>query len=729
MPTIASKFSFERLCYVLFGLATVFLLGVGVWEIAAPFGAGHAAVLPARAIMADNMVHYGILYPVRAYSAQAPDISQAYAHHPWGTYYLFALVRLLFGRHEWAIRLVPVCMSVAMPALLFFVAARLWGKLAGALAALGWAVLPIALAFAQFPSFEMFALAGILGILLAGLRYDERRSTRRLFELIGVTVLAVNTDWIASLWVCLVVATTLLVTVFGPHRFVQERDLRRLLQGVLGSGLVVVLTVLLYVWVFKRAGLFEDFTGSADFRARGNEQPFLEVLRHRRYWIEVMFTKPGLTLGVLGALVMVTRVVVLRSFKESLPLFVLFVAAFHYVYFKNGADIHIYWPLPFAAQFCLSLGVLGATLESGLRRWARGERHLLRGTRASYVALGALGVAALAVLPDGLRALDYSRDTGFRLNDDGQLNLQDYDKNLALKSFQPQIKPGKTVMLHSSLFPNWSQEYALERPTVIRTQAGGIRTANAEHIVFDLRFAPSTTLSWARNVRHVVVGPYLFLNLAATGETTTAQGFVERAPTLLERYFVQAHDPIRRIAPDPYLTWELREHLAISPNPVPTGLAQPEHRVDAYNVAVATKDESRAQGLLAELERGLLKQSARRFTDGTRLLGHRLLAGSPPIIDVYFLAARALGPDAFFDVRSRVLEAPSVSFVVADDKEKKYGVGFLIPPAIWKPGMLYVSRVEVRERPGKERFYGRWRGTASPQLAQGSETILLFERP
>jgi len=52
-----------------------------------------------------------------------------------------------------------------------------------------------------------------------------------------------------------------------------------------------------------------------------------------------------------------------------------------------------------------------------------------------------------------------------------------------------------------------------------------------------------------------------------------------------------------------------------------------------------------------------------------------------------------------------------------------------MPPSIWKPGMLYVSRVEVRERPGHEQFFGQWIGAMRPRLAGNSERIPLFERP
>jgi len=61
-------------------------------------------------------------------------------------------------------------------------------------------------------------------------------------------------------------------------------------------------TLLIYVASFRQAGLLKDWLDSAEIRARGNELPFSEILRHRRYWVEVMFTKPGILVGLLGAL-------------------------------------------------------------------------------------------------------------------------------------------------------------------------------------------------------------------------------------------------------------------------------------------------------------------------------------------------------------------------------------------------------------------------------------------
>jgi 4-amino-4-deoxy-L-arabinose transferase-like glycosyltransferase len=736
-----SKWSLvDRISYGVLGLTTLVMLIVGLWEIAAPFGAGHVAVLPARAIMADNMVTYGILYPVRAYSNQAPDIAQAYAHHPWGTYYLFGLTRLVFGRHEWAIRIVPVCLNVGMPSLLFFVAHRLWGKVAGAAAALGWVVLPITLAFAQFPAFETFSLAGMLAVTLSGLRFAETRSSRRWVELLCVSFLAANTDWIASLYVLATAATVLFLLVFDPRRNVPDAHLRSLLRGALSSALVVLAVIALYVYLFREIGLYDDFLGSADHRAQGNDLPLTEVLKHRRYWLELMFTKLGFWIAGVGTLVSLGRLFAFRRMTELLPLLLTLVATIHYVHFKNGADVHIYWPLPFAGTLALSLAVLTRTLEDALVLWrtrrdpqeaaASVSRDARAGQRgASLWALGTVGAVALGLFPDALRALDYARDSGCRLNDDGQLNLQDYDKVAALEHFKRLVPKGQRVMLQSSMWPNWSQDYALERPTVVRSSLRGPNPTGAHHALFDLRYAPSTTLSWAQSLKHEVIGPFLYVDSMAPGNEGPVLGFQAQSPGWFRRYFVQAHDPIYGVVADPYRTWEHCAHLATSPNPVPSGLDRPEHRRIAHNVAVEQRNVALAAQLRAALESTLDRSSARQYRGGTRLLGHRLLPTVPPRLEVYFLAAGPLSLDSFFDVRSRVLAAPFGSWVSADDKEKRYGTNFEFHPGIWKAGFIYVSEVEVRERPGRERFYGLWLGASRPRPETGAELIALFERP
>ncbi|MGE5783663.1 MAG: ArnT family glycosyltransferase, partial [Myxococcales bacterium] len=584
----------ERIArYAILGF-TLWMLAVGLWEIAAPFGAGHAAVLPARGIIADNMLEYGIGYPVRNYAASRPTPEAAYAHHPFGTYYLFLLSRALLGRHEWAIRLVPVLVSSAMPWLLYATAKRLYGTIAGMLAAFGWCVLPITLAFAQFPSFEMFSLGGMLLVCLATLRLQEEMTWRRMAGLLGAVFVAINTDWMATLFVTALSIIAAGAVAFAPAASTERLPARRILQVLFLVAAVVATTLLWYVSSFHRAGLLQDWLSSAGLRSRGSELPLSEVIAHRRYWIEVMFTKPGILIGLVSAAVLVVRLVALRQFRDVYPSLLLVTATIHYVYFKNGADVHIYWPLPFAAQFCLGLSVLAGSVEWVGRWLERLHTAKLSERNASWVTLGLGALVPVLVLPDGLRALDYSRDSGCRLNDDGQLNLQDFDKNLALTRFKAEIPKRKLVILRESMFPNWSQDWAIERPTAALPGLGVPLIGNSRYALFDVRYAPPTLSPWAVQSRTRVVGPYWFVDSDLRPEEFVAYGFEEREPSILEKLLLQAHDPIRTIVPDPCRTWEYRHHLSQEPNPEPPGLDSADKLRILHNVLVARGDQSGA---------------------------------------------------------------------------------------------------------------------------------------
>ncbi len=697
------------------------MLVVGLYEIQAPFGAGHVAVLPARAMIADNMLEYGIAYPVREITLGAPPIERAYAHHPFGTYFLFAVLRGLFGRGEWVIRLLPVLVSTVMPLLCFGVARQLWGKSAGLLAAVGWVVLPIALAFAQFPSFEMFSAAAWLWLTWAALRYRRSGSRRAAAAVVLCLVVSLHTDWIAALYAGMVMVWLTLDMAFSSKEGWRVAHYRTFLVLVLAAAAVFAVSFGGYLVFFERAGLLWDWLSSARARARDNELPLSQVLLARRFWVELMFTKLGLGLGVLGAIVFAVRVFWLRRMTELLPLGMLLVAAFHYFTFKNGADVHIYWPLPFAVSFALGLGALGASLGELGRRFAPGRTGLCRALAAVPAAFAAL------MLPDALRALDYARDTGCRLNDDGHLNLQDYDKTLALESFSRRIPRDARVGLHTSMLPNWSQDYALARPTIVTGQIGFVRT---DHLIFDTRLAPDSAFEWAAGVGAlVVIGPYVLAERNSSLSPLTAFDFVERAPSLYQRLLVQDHDPLREIAADPFLAWELRMHLGQLSDEVLASPSSPEqHRVYCNWLFSRGRTIEHAQ-CRHELLRGFDRGTRTEYERGVTLLGHRVEPGTPMRLRLLFEAGESLSPGMRFVVSSRVTEPPGMSWVMRDDKTKRVSTGFVIPPGRFMPGFVYSMLVEVRPRPGREVYFGSWIEPGLRLRSGGfAQPILLLER-
>lgn len=716
-------------------VAAGWLLLAGTWEIAGPVSAGHFAVTASRGIIADNMLSWGILAPVRQYTSLPPDPSQYYAHHPWGTFWLITGLTKVFGRHEAVVRLMPVLMTSASALLLFGVGRALYGAVSGALAAISYGVLPIVLAFAQFPGFEG---PTVFGCLLGSWGYVHMVQNWS-WRWMAVSVLgfgwSFQADWIGFVFAAFVLGAVLVGHWALPERWYGPVHTRRLAQWWALTAIAATATLALYWLYFERAGLLDDLVRSAQARTAGGERTLLQMLAARRYWIEVMFTPLALVIGVLAVPVFLGRLVLGRSALEILPLGMLVMASLHYVLFPNGADVHIYWPLPFAPYCALSVAVLARSLGDGAD-WVLRRRNAPGAARHAPTAAACLFLLiSLAMLPDGLTAFDYSRMTGGRLNDDGHLNLQDLDKATALAWFKRRMPSRQLVRLHTSMGSSWAYEWTLRRPTrPIHVVPGRSARHRAQYFVADSRFMlPEDLMALATEHRVTAVGPFWFVDTARAAAAIEAYRFEEREPTCFERCAIQAHDPIRTVREDPLSTWELRYHYAAPPGPIPT--QNPRDVEDlriAHNLAVSQGQTGHAVRLHAKLLSSLDRSPATEYDDGTKLVGVRYVRGVAPKLNVYFAARGPLYYDASYHVRSKIEARKAWSLVGTDDKEKKIGPGFSVPPALWKKGFVYVWTSEIRHRPGRERFCGFWDSHDSgpfPQPVGGPSRTTLLTLP
>jgi len=700
--------------------STCFMLFVGLWEIAMPISGGHFAVVGSRGIIADNFLIWKMISPVREYFQSAPRGTEVYAHHPWITFWIIGVCRSVLGRHDWIPRLYPVVMNTLMPGLFYLFGRSLWGAIPGALCALGWSVLPVTLAFAQFPGFEVPVIFGCIGFSWAVVRFRQT-GLNRFGALAVLTILfTAQTDWTATLYVLLVCGLAILGLAFAPASHLAPVPPRRALRYWVLALAAVGVCLLFYVHAFDQLGLTQDWLHSAEFRASGHELPFSDVLHGRRFWLETMFTELGVATILLGAVVMLARLAVTRRFEEWLPLTLLLVSSIHYFYFKNAADIHIYWPLPFAAQFSLSLGAIAASALSLLGN-GEGQRSSFR---AELGVLLSLALIAVIMVPDAIRGLNFSRDTGGRFNEHGRLILQDVDKNIALRFFAKDIPKQARVLLDSSMRPNWAQEFALERP---------IGEVNLQHLgkggpdryrVLDSRFVPGAELSQIATQSPVkVVGPYWFIDGDKDSSPINALRFVNREPNLWERCLVQAHDPVQTIEPDPFATWELRLHFGQTPNPEPSVAPKDLDQIRiVHNLAVQLGDTEAVKKYLEQLEHSLDHVYDHASSQGARLIGQRLVGGVLKRLELYFIAPGPLDANLTYSIWSVVKQRASLSLVIPDDTIKSHSFKFTIPPALWKPGMLYVSISDIRKRPGLEWFDGAW--TTSQGVRTKDEPVL-----
>lgn len=689
-----------------------FMLIVGLWEIGMPVANGHFAVVGSRGIIADNFIIWKMMSPVRSYCLSAPRGTDVYAHHPWITFWLIGACRYIFGRHDWVPRIYPVVMNTLMPGLLYLFGRALWGVIPGALCALGWAVLPITLAFAQFPGFEVPVVFGAVAFSWAAVRFRQTGNARWGWLAVAAIAFTAQTDWTATLYVSLVCGLAILGLAFAPAASLVPMPNRRALRfwvlGVAALGACVSF----YLVAFDKLGVTQDWLHSAEFRATGNKEPFAEVLKGRRFWLEASFTELGIIVMGVGAVLMLLRLLQKRRFEDWLPLVFLLVSTIHYFYFKNAADIHIYWPLPFAAQFALSLGVIAASLLALIRR-QKPNGH--RGYEFSVL----LGMATLTVLilPDGIRGLNFARNTGGRFNEHGRLILQDVDKTNALRFFAPRIPPNARVALDSTMHPNWAQEFALERATSEVNLAHSSRNGAERYRFLDARFSPASTLLQIASQSPVAtVGPFWFIDSAKDPSPLIAYRFVNREPKWWERFFIQAHDPMQSIEPDPLATWELRLHLNQTPNPEPS---QPPRDLEdlriLHNLAVVLGDKDAVNKYRERLERSLDHTFDEPSPNGTRFVGQRFVRGVLNRLELYFLASGPLDGNATYNIWSVVKRRAALSLVVPDDTTKSHSLRFTIPPPLWKPGMIYVSISEIRKRPGVEVFDGAWSNSPGGQ--------------
>ncbi len=447
------------------------------------------------------------------------------------------------------------------------------------------------------------------------------------------------------------------------------------------------------------------------------------MLDSRRYWIELSFSPIAIALGKLAAVVALLRLVVLRREHEVIPLAVLLMAAVQYIVFKQGADIHVFWPHYFAAFFALGMGAVVATLAPLLAR-GRPRFVVLSGGRAPAVALGVVLLPILAVARDGVPALRYARDTGGRFNEKGLLIHSDGAKTAFLRSLDRSLPRSAVVAMHDGMKATWGQVWTLggriladhrPQPARSRRPGGGVWLADTRFLSSD---AQATI---ARDFHVTAVGPFWKVTEGDPAAPLDAFSFVEREPSWWEWYLVSGTEPHREVVADPWLTWELRTHLGQPADPPSTAPVTLEQKRVAYNGAVGGGDTARADALYAEIERELAPVHA-AFDDGTEIVGTTFHEGARPLLTIFVKAGGPLA-DVQLSVKSRVTAKAAWSTTMADPLERDVGVPLGLSPARWKKGFLYSDPVAIRKRPGTEVFRASLAGRSPPKRVGGAREV------
>ena len=735
----------ERVARIAAWIASVFFLACAAWEIAGPLLAGHYASSASVGIIAENMWKWRILGPVWEYTAARPGPEAYYCHHPWGIFWTTALLMKVLGRHDFVCRLAPVLLSAATPPLLYGIGRAIWRPAAGAAAAIGFVVLPISLAFANFNALEVplmaWTLLGLFGLVRHLQTYRRRFA---VIATIGFT-LAMNADWPAFVLVSEILAFGLLRQYVLPQRVFGRVNERRYAALWIALASAAVLTFALHAILFLKAGKLTDLLAAYSLRSAGAEVPLSTVLASRRYWIELTFTPVAIVIGKLAAIVCALRLLATRREIEAIPLFYLGMAVFQYVVFKQGADVHVFWPHTFAAYFALALGALVTSLTSVLAlAWRRRPRVArLRVEHAPLIALAIVVLPLALVLRDSLPALAYARGTGGRFNEKGLLIDSDGAATSFLKWLAARLPPSAPVEMHEGMKPTWAQVWALGGRVVAVNRPVPKTPAPPEKSTYlvDTRFLLDPAQEeLASRFRVVAVGPFWQIDRSARG-SIEAFAIRESEPSWLTWYLVSGTEPVRSIEPDPLLTWELRTHFHQDVAPLDLDAALEaastssktslDDRRILHNAAMIAGDQPRVQALFAEIQAALSPPRA-RFDDGTELLGVRFVDGACPELVLVLRAAGPTPPDVQLTVRSKVVERAKLSTTMPDPTDREVGLPLPIAPERWKRGFLYADHVPIRKRPGREvfaaSFWSRRRG-AFPKPADGRRAVEVLALP
>jgi len=723
----------ERIAKGVVVAATVWYALAVVWCLAAHIGNGHDALTGSRGIMADNMIHWGIWGPVREYELDRPGTDLYYTHHPFGTYWVVAIFARVLGRHEWVPRLVPVLMSIASPPLLYGIARRLWDPVCGALTALAYSVVPITLAFGNLAGFEVPTVFACLLTTWGYLRFAERWQKRwMLVSLLGV-LWGANVDWNYVLFLGPVLGGLAIGYLFLPSRWVGRIPARPFSQWALLAAAIATITVVGWFWYFHKINAITGLLESDFKRSKGSELPIDSVVASRRYWIDVTFTPLAVLLGKIAVPILVLRVFLARRVNEIFVLAIWTMGFVTYTKFKNGADVHIYWPFAFGAYFALAMGML-AWCAMWLSRWifARLKRPDTRGL-VPLVTLGYMGLVPLLILPDGIEALHYARQTGGRFNEKGARDFRDVDKAEALMWMSERMVPDVIVELHDGMHSTWANDWAVRHK--LKGLSGPPNTdapALERYYVADLEFmAPLDQKKMFDTFKVVVVDHFAMVDRSAPKGPAEAYVFDEREPTLLEWYFRYGTQPVRTVRPDAWATWEMRDAWSQTPNPPPTGTPETLEQIRiAHNIAVSAGQAKAAEDYQEQLVARIDTSISAAFNDGTRLLGLKYTPGVAPALALFFRAAGTPADEVSFAIASVVDARKPLSLVPPDDRIKQLGAPFLMSTRVWRVGYIYSERCEVHHRAGRERFAGRFEPLAkdgkAPKPLDGSSEVPLL---
>jgi hypothetical protein len=730
----------ERVARAVVILASVWFGFTAFWGLFAIPGGGHLGAGSAGNVMAaEQMLKWHIVYPAwNWYDGHPPPPSAYICHHPFGQYWVPAVFLAIFHHHDFVVRLPATLMSLAIPPLLYGIARERWGAGMGAVAAAAYVVLPISVGFSQFNNLETYCIFGALLFFWGHSRHMVTGKRRHLWASLVGLCFACSGDWAGYLLVGPMVVWALVRAFVLPVRLTPRFNRSTYARWWALSVSIAVGSVLLWLILFFKAGQLIDWVGAAQARGGGEGLKLRAVLDARKTWLDFSFTPLAILLGKIAAPVCLLRLLVTRRDEETYSLSLLFGAVAQYLGFKQGADVHIFWPHYFAPYFALALAQLvhasGAVVGFVVRRFSLRLAPVV----AAWTALSIGLVPAVAMAHDGFKSLWVWRRTGGRYDENGILIRSHLDMlDVVEQVINPRTIRGTPIDTHPSAQWGWEHQWkfqGLNEDVLLPLSS----TPSAASHPFWIARPSGMNADEQRKIvgsAHVrVYGDVWLVDQREPAAPLDAYSMNEREPNPIEWLLFNPTEPHRQVGtqPDPWLTWEWRMHLgqsALAPTSEPGTLD--EMRI-AHNIAVLHGDDATAEHWRERIEAQIDRTVTTKYDTGLALIGVRLVGGVEPRIEAWFETSKPFDGDDYFAVRSSVSGRAPFSLIPPDTTDRDSAFPGSLPTKLWKPHCIYVATTVLNHRIGIEQYSGRWIPRDSAPFPHRTDnrpdTVLLIAR-
>ena len=674
------------------------------------------------------------------YSATPPPPSTYACHHPYGVFYLPLPLLWLLGHHDYVLALPGAMLSTLSPPLLYGIAKERWGAPAGAVAAASYVVLPIVVGYSAFWGLEPVCISGALLLFWGHSRHLTTGKRRHLAAALLGVLLTCSGDWIGYVIVAIPLGWGLLRGFLLPARLTPRFRVAPYARWWALSVAITVATLVLWVALFAKVDHLEDWLSAGANRSSGNAAPLSAVLRARAHWIDFSFTPLAIFLGKVAAPVCVLRFLVTRRDEELYAPALLVGAVGQYVAFKEGADVHFFWPLYFAPYYSLALAALartvaqvGGVIAARFRRVGAPRGRVL----AAWACL-VLGLApTVAMAHDGVLALVLLRRTGGRYDNGGFLIRSDIDAVAVVEQvIVPRKTPGMVLDVAPGMGWYWHMDWAYAGKTSEREHPVAGHWDVASHPLWVARasgLSSEEQKAFAHDTHVRVFGDVWIVDQREPAAPLDAYSMNEREPDLFEWLLRGGTQRVRTAgtAPDPWLTWEWRTQLGLDASPPTAAPVTLDQMRIAHNVAVTLGNGDGAARWLDRIGAQLDRRMETRLEPGLTLVGTKIYEGAEPRLQSWFLVREQPRGDSTFAVRSIVEARAPFSLIPADTTDRPMAFPGSLPTKLWRVGFLYVTEVPLDHRIGRERYLGKWQSSEgwAPARPDGADETTLAVVP